>query len=633
MMDNLDISSKSGGGKEKEKGHMNTKKKGEETKKEKKKKKKFSKKPTTRDNNAIIDDKASVNRHTDAGSISSSRSTPSKIMGRIFGWASTKTTTSKEGGNNNRDGGKQRRGDNAAKKPSHGIDADGNDDDAGSDDGYDSFVDDNDEDYYGVSSIGKRHHHRHRNNGVITPSSSAEEDGIPSSLPPPPPDDDVLAAPPSLVRYSSSSSTRTLSDISGSTIRTRQPSPRRRGSNLLSITEDDVLHMMSPNGPNTTTGGGGTDGAPLDGHGHHRKRRVSLKDDNNDNSNLEDNGFQQLSTLPLRDHEEMGLTDVESSSVCGSIMTSYSDMRPVASSGLYRRQRNNSNEVSPTRESDGPGDDGDDDDIVMRITNLPWTHEKTDDDDDNTGDDDPPIKERIHGRYTGPIDDEFKPHGGGRLTIRTENGSIKFYGRWENGKLISTLSAEPPPQGQRGSEIVESAAEEKKGRTINGYTHNPAHTHGSSSSNNNNSTHNVNTDVKYIINKNRKLISKHQHSSSPMRYNIGEGCRTPVDMLVHRSTKKAVECVSQLRKWDQAFVKRSNGTWTVAVLIDRALQPKNGVSRGNGDRTAVRWRSVWEIDRRSTELEESMLFVIDDDGATKIVNRNSWGKYVRRMKV
>ena len=32
------------------------------------------------------------------------------------------------------------------------------------------------------------------------------------------------------------------------------------------------------------------------------------------------------------------------------------------------------------------------------------------------------------------------------------------------------------------------------------------------------------------------------------------------------------------------------------------------------------------------ELEESMLFAVDGEGATKIIHRRAWGKYVRRIK-
>ena len=57
------------------------------------------------------------------------------------------------------------------------------------------------------------------------------------------------------------------------------------------------------------------------------------------------------------------------------------------------------------------------------------------------------------------------------------------------------------------------------------------------------------------------------------------------------------------------------------MLAERALQPKS----------ASRWYTKDEIDKETTELDESMLFVIDEDGATKIVKRRHWGAFVRRM--
>lgn len=42
------------------------------------------------------------------------------------------------------------------------------------------------------------------------------------------------------------------------------------------------------------------------------------------------------------------------------------------------------------------------------------------------------------------------------------------------------------------------------------------------------------------------------------------------------------------------------------------------------------WYARDEIDR-GTEVEESMLFVINEDGATKIVKRRYWGRFIRRM--
>ena len=60
------------------------------------------------------------------------------------------------------------------------------------------------------------------------------------------------------------------------------------------------------------------------------------------------------------------------------------------------------------------------------------------------------------------------------------------------------------------------------------------------------------------------------------------------------------------------------------MLADRALQPKTSSSS--------HWYTKHEIEKETMELEESMLFVINEDGATKIVKRRHWGRFVRRMQ-
>ena len=45
------------------------------------------------------------------------------------------------------------------------------------------------------------------------------------------------------------------------------------------------------------------------------------------------------------------------------------------------------------------------------------------------------------------------------------------------------------------------------------------------------------------------------------RYTLGEVARTPRDMVILRSNDKAIESASTLKKYDQAFLKRSNGLW------------------------------------------------------------------------
>eukprot|EP00956_Cyclotella_meneghiniana_P025935 scaffold55148_cov49-Cyclotella_meneghiniana.AAC.4 len=115
-------------------------------------------------------------------------------------------------------------------------------------------------------------------------------------------------------------------------------------------------------------------------------------------------------------------------------------------------------------------------------------------------------------------------------------------------------------------------------------------------------------------------------------YNLGDIVRTPKHMITRKSDDEAIHSASLLKVNELAFLKRSNGLWTTAILADRSLQPtKQKQSR------SAHWYSECEVKEMEAEdimlFEESMLFVINEDGATKIVQRRHWGKYVRRMIV
>lgn len=57
--------------------------------------------------------------------------------------------------------------------------------------------------------------------------------------------------------------------------------------------------------------------------------------------------------------------------------------------------------------------------------------------------------------------------------------------------------------------------------------------------------------------------------------------------------------------------------------MERAIQPK----------TATYWHTEDEVNSTQTmEMEECMLFVIDEDGATKIVKKKHYGAYIRRLR-
>ena len=59
------------------------------------------------------------------------------------------------------------------------------------------------------------------------------------------------------------------------------------------------------------------------------------------------------------------------------------------------------------------------------------------------------------------------------------------------------------------------------------------------------------------------------------------------------------------------------------MIADRSFQPANAPS------TRSHWHTQDEIDHDSMELVESLLFVINEDGATKIVKKRHWGKFIR----
>eukprot|EP00579_Thalassiosira_antarctica_P009383 CAMPEP_0201916410 /NCGR_PEP_ID=MMETSP0903-20130614/6044_1 /ASSEMBLY_ACC=CAM_ASM_000552 /TAXON_ID=420261 /ORGANISM="Thalassiosira antarctica, Strain CCMP982" /LENGTH=1004 /DNA_ID=CAMNT_0048452207 /DNA_START=247 /DNA_END=3261 /DNA_ORIENTATION=- len=317
----------------------------------------------------------------------------------------------------------------------------------------------------------------------------------------------------------------------------------------------------------------------------------------------------KLPTIPLPAHQE-GSSDMDSASI-SSIMTNYSNIHrtPMALKSLASK--------SLTGNAFAINDD------TTCILNLPWSHEE--------GDDDIDPDKRIHGKYSGPVNNDFlQPHGEGALVIQDGNGSLTFYGRWSSGKLISRLSAEPEREfrspsieGSRGSSHDEISTTPRKSSNFQQSQRTLEHTRISSSSHDVNDS-NKGVDIKYIMNKSGKP------KNIESEYTLGEGCRSPMEMIIHRSDKKAIQSTALLKKWDQAFVKRSNGLWTAAVMIDRALQPKNISKRHRRDRGP--WFTVWEIDPHSMDLEENMLFAINGDGATKIISRKRWGKHVRRIK-
>ena len=57
---------------------------------------------------------------------------------------------------------------------------------------------------------------------------------------------------------------------------------------------------------------------------------------------------------------------------------------------------------------------------------------------------------------------------------------------------------------------------------------------------------------------NRSSSRQHPHKQ---KYTLGEVARSPSHMVIYRSKEKAIQSASRLNKYDQAFIKRSNGLW------------------------------------------------------------------------
>lgn len=199
----------------------------------------------------------------------------------------------------------------------------------------------------------------------------------------------------------------------------------------------------------------------------------------------------------------------------------------------------------------------------------------------------------LHGMYSGPVNGLFRPHGEGKLVFEG-NSFLTFYGRWADGVLVSQLLNDEEKRQWDKAQSPETSAEPDN---LNGAVENAG-----------------------PVSKESK-----QRRSRPRYYKLGDVARTPKDMVIHRSNHNAILSVSLLKEYDQAFLKRSNGLWTCCVLAERSLQPAAASS--------ARWYAEHELgdphDPLLVELEESMLFVINEDGATKIVKRRHWGKFVR----
>ncbi len=247
-------------------------------------------------------------------------------------------------------------------------------------------------------------------------------------------------------------------------------------------------------------------------------------------------------------------------------------------------------------------------DFTTKVTNLPWSKSSS--------------SKSLKGKYSGPVNDFLQPHGKGKLVVVAQNSSRTFYGTWKDGKLVSPLTVEKEP-----TTVDNSVAVRRRDEPITGLF--------AADKNRRIPNHRIpkgapkSKEQDPLAKINKKSCKPKPKSKTPVGYKIGDACRTPQDMIIRHSRQEAKESASLLRKWDGAFIKRSSGIWTYAVLIERAPQPVDVISRRL---ESSHWTTGRTVDPRY-EMQDSMLFAIDSNGGTKIIPKDAWAKFVRRLNL
>ena len=109
---------------------------------------------------------------------------------------------------------------------------------------------------------------------------------------------------------------------------------------------------------------------------------------------------------------------------------------------------------------------------------------------------------------------------------------------------------------------------------------------------------------------------RHQHAGFRHDYVIGDALRSPSHMIVDPSSERSLAKIGALQEHDFAFVRRSDGSFSYAILAYRHASPVKGARGRTG--------------KGSTE--ECLTFVVSEIGTTKMVRRRFWSKFVRLVR-
>ena len=104
-------------------------------------------------------------------------------------------------------------------------------------------------------------------------------------------------------------------------------------------------------------------------------------------------------------------------------------------------------------------------------------------------------------------------------------------------------------------------------------------------------------------------------------YTISKSPSHIIQPRASQSHTTSSTALSSLQKHDFAFVKRSNGHYSYAILAYRTSSGDDSPSHHND--------SMKSIDNGGKGGEEGMAFVMDNSGSTKMIRKKHWAEYVR----
>ena len=100
---------------------------------------------------------------------------------------------------------------------------------------------------------------------------------------------------------------------------------------------------------------------------------------------------------------------------------------------------------------------------------------------------------------------------------------------------------------------------------------------------------------------NQEVEASRGHLGFRKDYMLGDAAKSSRHMIIESSIQDASNEVTSLKSFDFAFVRRRDGTWTYAILACRSLE--------------------W------------MMFVLNDRGTTKTIQKRHWKSFIRCVAV